>query len=105
MQNCNFSELLKGELAVLQLICTHLFCAVSKSYRYTETQVELDKDSVSFTAKGKQVVQMGWKQFILRDKEKKEELILSELLTSEGLRVYILTQYAFAKRNAGGCVV
>ena len=88
LQKCNFSELPKGELAVLQLICTRLFCAVGEPYRYTETQVELDKDGVPFTAKGKQVVQMGWKQFIPHDKEKKDEPILPELLTGEGLSVH-----------------
>lgn len=88
LQKCNFSELPKGELAILQLICTRLLCAVGEPYRYTETQVELDKDGVPFTAKGKQVVQMGWKQFVPRDKEKKEELILPELLTGEGLSVH-----------------
>lgn len=88
LQKCNFSELPKGELAILQLICTRLLCAVGEPYRYTETQVELDKDDVPFTAKGKQVVQMGWKQFVPRDKEKKEEPILPELLTGEGLSVH-----------------
>ena len=88
LQKCNFSELPKGELAILQLICTRLLCAVGEPYRYTETQVELDKDGVPFTAKGKQVVQMGWKQFVPRDKEKKEEPILPELLTGEGLSVH-----------------
>ena len=88
LQKCNFSELPKGELAVLQLICTRLLCAVGEPYRYTETKVELDKDGVPFTAKGKQVVQMGWKQFVPRDKEKKEEPILPELLTGEGLSVH-----------------
>ena len=88
LQKCNFSELPKGELAILQLICTRLLCAVGEPYRYTETQVDLDKDGVPFTAKGKQVVQMGWKQFIPRDKEKKEEPILPELLTGEGLSVH-----------------
>lgn len=89
LQKCNFSELPKGELAVLQLICTRLLCAVGEPYRYTETQVELDKDGVPFTAKGKQVVQMGWKQFIPRDKEKQAEPILPELLTGEGLSVHV----------------
>ena len=88
LQKCNFSELPKGELAVLQLICTRLLCAVGEPYRYTETQVELDKDGVPFTAKGKQVVQIGWKQFLPRDKEKKAEPILPELLTGEGLSVH-----------------
>ena len=88
LQKCNFSELPKGELAILQLICTRLLCAVGKPYRYTETQVELDKDGVPFTAKGKQVVQMGWKQFVPRDREKKDETILPELLTGEGLSVH-----------------
>lgn len=88
LQKCNFSELPKGELAILQLICTRLLCAVGEPYRYTETQVELDKDGVPFTAQGKQVVQMGWKQFVPRDKEKKEEPIFPELLTGEGLSVH-----------------
>lgn len=88
LQKCNFSELPKGEFAILQLICTRLLCAVGEPYRYTETQVELDKDGVPFTAQGKQVVQMGWKQFVPRDKEKKEEPIFPELLTGEGLSVH-----------------
>ena len=45
LQKCNFSELPKGELAVLQLICTRLLCAVGEPYRYTGPE----PDSQSFS--------------------------------------------------------
>lgn len=38
LQKCNFSELPKGELAILQLICTRLLCAVGEPYRYHRSQ-------------------------------------------------------------------
>ena len=88
LPRCNFSELPKGELAVLQLICTRLLCAVGEPYRYTETQVELDKDGVTFTAKSKRMLQLGWKQFLPNDKEDEPAAALPELLSGEGLSVH-----------------
>ncbi len=61
LQKYNLSELPKGELAILQLIATRLFCAVGEPYRYEETVIELDCENTSFSAKGKTVISNGWK--------------------------------------------
>lgn len=61
LQKCNLNDLPKGELAILQLISTRLFCAVGDAYRYAETVIELDCGNTAFSAKGKTVLQMGWK--------------------------------------------
>ncbi|MCD8013466.1 MAG: DNA topoisomerase 3 [Lachnospiraceae bacterium] len=61
VQHCNFTELPKGEFAVLQLIAARLLCAVGEPYRYAETTVELECAGQVFTAKGKTVLDEGWK--------------------------------------------
>ena len=77
MQKCNLGELPKGELAILQLIATRLFCAVGEPYRYAEMVIELDCENTSFSAKGKTVISNGWrgldrKSTAKSDKEIKE---------------------------------
>ena len=61
LQKCNLSELPKGELAILQLVSTRLFCAVGDAHRFAETVIELDCGNTAFSAKGKTVLQIGWK--------------------------------------------
>ncbi len=81
VQNCNFTELPKGEFAVLQLIAARLLCAVGEPYRYAETTLELECAGQVFTAKGKTVLQEGWKatqKFFFEDKSK-EAAALPEL--------------------------
>lgn len=77
LQKCNLGELPKGELAILQLIATRLFCAVGEPYRYAEMVIELDCENTSFSAKGKTVISNGWrgldrKSTAKSDKEIKE---------------------------------
>lgn len=78
LQKCNLSELPKGELAILQLVSTRLFCAVGDAHRFAETVIELDCGNTAFSAKGKTVLQMGWKGLERKqsstksDKEEKE---------------------------------
>lgn len=65
-------DLPKGELAVLQMIATRLFCAVGDPYLYSETVVELACGSVQTKAKGKTVLQEGWKALDKRETNKPE---------------------------------
>ncbi|MCD7920573.1 MAG: DNA topoisomerase 3 [Clostridiales bacterium] len=81
LQHCNFTELPKGEFAVLQLITARLLCAVGEPYRYAETTLELECAGQVFTAKGKTVLQEGWKavqKHFFEDKSK-EAAALPEL--------------------------
>ena len=50
-----------GERDVLQLISVRLLCAVGETHVYDETTVTLECEGVTFKAKGKTVVHMGWK--------------------------------------------
>lgn len=61
LQKCNFSELPKGEYAILQLIATRLLASVAPQYRYAETVAEFRCGEETFTAKGKTVLDAGWK--------------------------------------------
>ncbi len=83
LQKCNLSELPKGELAILQLVSTRLFCAVGDAHRFAETVVELDCGNTAFSAKGKTVLQIGWKGLERKqsstksDKEEKDLPVVS----------------------------
>ena len=50
-----------GERAVLELVALRLLCAVAQSYEYTETAVTLECAGHSFSAKGRMVVNPGWR--------------------------------------------
>ena len=90
VQKCNFSELPKGELAILQLISTRLFVAVGDPYRYAETVIELDCGGKLFSAKGKTVLSDGWKALVKRqdstEKDKTEQK-LPTLSAGDSLKV------------------
>lgn len=58
-----FLDLPLGEREVLRLVAKQLLCAVSDAHRYTETTVTLLCGGQEFTAKGKAVLQTGWKQY------------------------------------------
>ena len=58
-----FLDLPLGEREVLRLVAKQLLCAVSDAYRYSETTVTLLCGGQEFTAKGKTVLQTGWKQY------------------------------------------
>lgn len=73
--NADLQELPAGERAVLQLIAVRLLVAVSKSYCYAETILELTCANAVFTAKGKAVREEGWKgiEAIFRPERKSKE--------------------------------
>jgi DNA topoisomerase-3 len=47
----------------LLLIAKRVLCAVCKPHRYTETVVQMMCREVPFTAKGKTVLEAGWKKY------------------------------------------
>lgn len=75
MANADLQELPAGERAVLQLIAVRLLVAVSKSYYYAETIMELTCADAVFTAKGKAVREEGWKgiEAMFRPERKSKE--------------------------------
>lgn len=79
LQNCNLTELPKGELAVLQLISNRLCVAVGELHRYAETVIELDCGGTLFFAKGKTVLQDGWKALAKKEASAKAEKKEAEL--------------------------
>lgn len=66
--SADISVLPNGEREILMLTAKRLLEAVSESYRYAETVVTLDCDGKSLTAKGKTVLQRGWKSESTEDK-------------------------------------
>ena len=48
----------------MQLISNRLCVAVGDPHRYAETVIELDCGGTAFSAKGKTIVQNGWKALI-----------------------------------------
>ena len=55
------AELPSGEQAILWLVCTGLLVSVGEAHRYAETVAAFDCAGHEFTAKGKVVLEPGWK--------------------------------------------
>ena len=55
------ADLPAGERSILTLLIVRLLCAVANSCHVTETIATLECKGVLFTAKGRQVTDMGWK--------------------------------------------
>ena len=89
----DLSSLPAGEAGVLRLIAARLLSAVGEPYRYAETTVQIECVGQTFTAKGKTVLDEGWKAIkraILGDvAEKAEENleVLTEIQDKETLPV------------------
>lgn len=56
-------DLSEGERNTLMLIAQRLLCATAMSHVYGETTVIVESNGYEFSAKGKSIVQMGWKSF------------------------------------------
>ena len=69
----NLEELPSGECKVLKLIATRLLEAVSMPCRYLETVIDADCNGYQFKAKGKQVIDAGWKAIAPTKKSDKDE--------------------------------
>ena len=73
VKNADVSVLPKGEREVLRLIARQLLCAVSEPFRYAETTVTLECGGHEFSAKGKNILQRGWKSYL--DQESAEKIL------------------------------
>ena len=77
MQQMDPAELPSGEQAILRLVCTRLLVSVGEAHRYAETVAAVDCAGSEFTAKGKVVLEQGWKgvqRRNLKENGKKKEL-------------------------------
>ena len=61
MANADLAALPAGERNVLRLIAARLLCAVVEPHRYAETTLTTECAGEEFTAKGKEVLEEGWK--------------------------------------------
>ena len=61
MANADLAALPAGERNVLRLIAARLLCAVGEPHRYAETSIIAICAGEEFTAKGKEVLEEGWK--------------------------------------------
>lgn len=57
----NLEELQSGEKSILRLIAARLLEAVSAPCRFFETEIEATCGDKKFKAKGKQIIDLGWK--------------------------------------------
>ena len=73
VDKANLEELPSGEREVLKLIATRLLEAVSAPCRYMETVIDADCNGHQFKAKGKQVIDEGWKAVAPSKKSDKDE--------------------------------
>ena len=71
VKNADVSVLPKGEREVLRLIARQLLCAVSEPFRYAETVVTFVCGGYEFSAKGKTILQRGWKAYLEQESAEK----------------------------------
>ena len=89
----DLSSLPAGDVSILRLIAARLLSAVGEPYRYAETTVQFECAGQTFTAKGKTVLDEGWKaveRAILGDTTEKgnENLgVLTEVQDKETLPI------------------
>lgn len=67
VKSADIQSLIAGEREILKLIATITLCAVSEPYTYTETSAVFSCGGTEFTAKGKSVVNLGWKAYVKAD--------------------------------------
>ena len=53
-----------GEREIMRLVARQLLCAVSDAHKYAETVVTIECGGYSFVAKGKTVLNSGWKAYM-----------------------------------------
>ena len=73
-----------GEREIIKLIAKQVLRAVSESYRYCETVAVISCNGNTYTAKGKTILETGWKAY--NDKEQTDK-VLPELADGDELQV------------------
>ena len=93
VEKLDIAELPESEQEILRLVATRLICATGEKHIYDETTMTVSCEGSLFTAKGKTVVQDGWKGIELRfkatlkSKEKEEpETVLPEVTEGDILQ-------------------
>lgn len=93
VEKLDIAELPESEQIILRLVATRLICATGEKHIYDETTMTVSCEGSLFTAKGKTVVQDGWKGIELRfkatlkSKEKEEpETVLPEVTEGDILQ-------------------
>ena len=93
VEKLDIAELPESEQKILRLVATRLICATGEKHIYDETTMTVSCEGSLFTAKGKTVVQDGWKGIELRfkatlkSKEKEEpEAVLPEVTEGDILQ-------------------
>ena len=61
--NANLAARPEGEAAILRLVCRQLLCAVSEPFTYAETEAEAECGGHIFKAKGRSVIDLGWRAY------------------------------------------
>lgn len=89
MAKADLAALPAGEQSVLRMIVARLLAAVSEPRRYAETAVELSCAGTVFSAKGKEILDDGWKEVErqLLPKEEKAVKVLPPLAEGEALPI------------------
>ena len=70
VQDADMDDLPAGEREILKLICRQVLMAVSAPFRFADTAVTLDCGGTVFTAKGKRVLEPGWKAYLGQSDDK-----------------------------------
>ena len=93
LEKLDIAELPESEQKILRLVATRLICATGEKHIYDETTMTVACEGSLFTAKGKTVVQDGWKGIEQRfkatpkSKEKEEpEAVLPEVTEGDILQ-------------------
>ena len=93
VEKLDIAELPESEQKILRLVATRLICATGEKHIYDETPLTVSCEGSLFTAKGKTVVQDGWKgieqrfKATLKNKEKEEpEAVLPEVTEGDILQ-------------------
>lgn len=90
IQKQDLSKLSQGEKDILLLISQRLLCATGEKQKLSETEIKVDCAGEEFQAKGKMVLDMGWKAYEmefrnrLKSKQKAETKDVELPLVAEG---------------------
>ena len=62
IKNQNIGELPQDEINVLMIIANQLLCATGSTMKYETTEIHIDCEGYDFVAKGKVIIEPGWKK-------------------------------------------
>ena len=79
----DISSLPEGERNIFSLIAQRLVCACADEFRYESVKITGECKGEKFYAKGKTVVQTGWKKYLKFKAEEKKEETLPEIAERE----------------------